>query len=373
VNILHTISGLDVGGAEIFLLRLVTELQRRGATQTVVSLSGRGALAAQFEAAGAAVVGLQLRNPSQGLTAIRRLKGIAQDLKPDAIQGWMYHGNLAASLAHRLAGRPGRLFWGLRCSDMDLADYSLKLRIAVRLGVRMSGGPDVVIANSQAGADVHSALGYASNRMVIISNGVDVDRFRPDQHMRLTVRTELGIPLDAKVAMHVARVDPMKDHAGLLTALSQTQGVFGILIGAGTEQLQLPPSVKALGRRGDVERLLTAGDIIVSPSAFGEGFPNALAEGMSCGLAPVATDVGDSRLIVGETGAMVPRRDPASLAAAIRTMLSWPDRKLHDAGLAARRRIIDQFTLNMAVDRFEELYALRAGKRTSDLPTVAIG
>jgi glycosyltransferase involved in cell wall biosynthesis len=371
VNILHIISGLDVGGAEIFLLRLVTELQRRGATQTVVSLSGRGALAAKFEAAGVTVTGLQLGNPSQGLTAIRRLKGIAQDLKPEVIQGWMYHGNLAASLAHRLAKRPGRLFWGLRCSDVDLADYSLELRISVKFGAWMSSGPDVVIANSQAGADVHSAMGYAPDRMVVVSNGVDVDRFRPDQNTRQAVRAELGIPPDARVVMHVARVDPMKDHASLLTALSQAPGLVGVLIGAGTEQLGLPPSVKALGPRDDVARLLTAGDIIVSPSAFGEGFPNALAEGMSCGLVPIATDVGDSRLIVGDTGVVVPRRDPASLAAGLQTLLSWPDRKLHDAGLAARKRIIGQFTIGTAVNRFEELY--RIGKRASDVPAVAIG
>ena len=133
----------------------------------------------------------------------------------------------------------------------------------------------------------------------------------------------------------------------------------------------MPPSVKALGRRDDVARLLTAGDIIVSPSAFGEGFPNALAEGMSCGLVPIATDVGDSRLIVGDTGAVVPRRDPASLAAGLRTLLSWPDRKLHDAGLAARKRIVGQFTIGTAVNRFEELY--RIGKPPSDVPAVAIG
>jgi glycosyltransferase involved in cell wall biosynthesis len=356
LNILHIISSVDVGGAETFLLRLATELQKRGAKQTVVSLHGRGALATSFESAGTPVIDLQLGGPLQSITALRRLTTLARVVKPDVIQGWMYHGNLASSLAHRFSGKSGRLFWGIRCSDMDLSDYSAQLRMVVKLGAWTSGGPERIIVNSQAGADVHRAMGYSPQRMEVISNGIDVDRFRPDPVTRQTVRAELGIPQEARVAVHVARVDPMKDHANLLAALSQTPGLFGILIGAGTEQLDLPPSVKALGRRDDVARLLAACDVIVSPSAFGEGFPNALAEGMSCGLVPVATDVGDSGLIVGDTGTIVPRRDPTALAAALGGLLAWPDQRWRDASQAARQRIVSLFTLGTAVNRFEALY-----------------
>ncbi|WP_211912640.1 glycosyltransferase [Tardiphaga alba] len=283
---------------------------------------------------------------------------IARDVRPDIIQGWMYHGNLAASLAHTLTSQSGKLFWGIRCSDMDLSDYSMQLRLIVKLGAWTSTGPDIVIANSQAGADVHRVMGYTPRRMEVIANGIDIERFRPDEITRQQIRLELGISPEQKVAMHVARVDPMKDHASLLTALSRVPDIVGVLIGAGTEQLDLPPSVKALGRRSDVARLLTAGDIIVSSSAFGEGFPNGLAEGMSCGLVPVVTDVGDSRLIVGDTGTIVPRSDPEALASALSSLLAWPETRWDEARQSARRRITEFFTLDTASSRFASIYGM---------------
>lgn len=360
LNILHVISGLNVGGAETFLARMVPKLQQRGVNQTVVSLGDRGTLAAQLEAAGVPVVGLQIHNPLRAPQAIARLTTIIHQVKPDVTQGWMYHGDLAAMLAHRLAGRPGRLFWGIRCSDMNLSDYSLQLRTVVRLCALLSNSPDTIVANSQAGADAHRTIGYRSARIEIVGNGIDIEQFRPDPGARQAVRAELGIADNTKLLMHVARVDPMKDHAGLLKALGMVPGLTSILVGAGTERLTLPPSVTALGRRGDVARLLAGADIIASCSAFGEGFPNALAEGMSCGLVPVATDVGDSQLIVGDTGLMVSRRDPVAFAAALRSLMEWPEGKWRDAGAAARARITDSFTLDKAVGRFEALYRTSA-------------
>ncbi len=355
MKILHVISGLGVGGAESFLARLAPKLRQRGFEQTVVSLTGLGVLAGQIEAAGVSVIPLQiglLRAPIE----IVRLGNILRTFNPDIVQGWMYHGDLASALAYKLAGNPGRLFWGIRCSDMDLSGYSLQLRTVVRLCAAMSATPDMVIANSQAGADVHRKMGYTPQRMEIIRNGVDIESFRPDPEARRAVRTELGIPDSAKVLIHVARVDAMKDHAGLLAALESVPGLTGVLVGAGTEFLKLPPSVKALGRRDDVARLLTGADIIASSSAFGEGFPNALAEGMSCGLIPVTTGVGDSRLLAEGIGLVVPRSDPMAFADALHTVLSWPDDDRRKAGAAARTRIIDRFTLDKATDCFEALY-----------------
>jgi glycosyltransferase involved in cell wall biosynthesis len=109
-----------------------------------------------------------------------------------------------------------------------------------------------------------------------------------------------------------------------------------LLIGAGTENLLRMPNVLALGRRNEVERLLAAADIIVSSSAFGEGFSNALAEGMACGLPAVATDVGDARTIVGDSGCVVPARNSRALAAAIRMLAQEPAAARGERGMRAR-------------------------------------
>src|SRR5262249_35104087 len=159
---------------------------------------------------------------------------------------------------------------------------------------------------SAAGMESHRALGYRPARSEIVPNGIEVERYKPDAAARANVRRELGIADNAMVLAHVARVDPMKDHAGFLRAMAQLPDVQALLVAAGTEELAATPSVHRLGRRADVPRLLAAADIVVSSSAFGEGFSNAIAEGMACGLPPVATDVGDARIIIGSTGLVVP-------------------------------------------------------------------
>jgi glycosyltransferase involved in cell wall biosynthesis len=340
--VLHIISGLGLGGAERQLVEVTTGLQRRGLTQQVVSLRGRGHYAAELEAAGIPV-------------------NTVRCALPDIIQGWMYHGDLAATALHlALPGRTHRrLFWNVRASNMDSARYGALLR----LHRWFSRWPDTVIVNSEAGARAH---GYPNT--VVIRNGIDTDRFCPDPIARACLRCWLGLG-DEVVALHVARVDQMKDHATFLAAMSRLPGIKGLLVGAGTTDLTCPPNVRALGVRHDVEKVYAAADIVVSSSAFGEGFSNALAEGMSCGLVPVATDVGAAALIVGDTGLLVRPRNPVALADAVeaaRSLLVRPRNPVALAGaveaarsysgLRARRRIVKLFGRDRAIYTYARLY-----------------
>jgi glycosyltransferase involved in cell wall biosynthesis len=116
------------------------------------------------------------------------------------------------------------------------------------------------------------------------------------------------------------------------------------------------PNLRRLGQRGDMPRLLAASDIAVSSSAFGEGFSNAIAEGMAAGLPVVATEVGDARIIIGETGLVVPARDPERLAAAIGRLAGEPPEALRARGACARQRIEREFPLSRAAESFRHLY-----------------
>jgi glycosyltransferase involved in cell wall biosynthesis len=192
--------------------------------------------------------------------------------------------------------------------------------------------------------------------MAVIYNGIDTARFQPDPALRASQREQLGIPADALVAIHVARVDRMKDHDTFLQAMAGLPNVFGLLVGAGTDQLVIPRNVRALGFRSDTPSLYPLADIVVSSSAFGEGFSNAVAEGMSAGLVPVATDVGDACHIVGDVGRLVPPQAAPALQEAIATLarLSPTDRAAQ--GRRARQRIIDNFALDRAINAFSSLY-----------------
>jgi glycosyltransferase involved in cell wall biosynthesis len=353
-RVLHIISGLGVGGAETVLTQLAAALAARGMAQHVVSLSGAAPLAARLEAGGVPFTRLDLARPAGLAVALPRLIGLTRRFRPDVIQGWMYHGDIVATLVHWVTPgrRNRRLMWGVRCSDMDLDRHARLIRTEALL----SRSPDILIANSAAGAAAHLVHKYRPRRLEIVANGIDTERFRPDVLQRDVQRAALGISADQRVAINVARVDPMKDHAGLLDAVRQLPDLLLLLVGAGTEALDLPANVRAFGVRDDIPALLNAADIIVSGSAFGEGFSNALAEGMSASLVPIATDVGDARLIVGETGTVVPPGHPNALRDALGALLALSDDNFAERSVAARSRIVGEFAINHMVDGFAALY-----------------
>jgi glycosyltransferase involved in cell wall biosynthesis len=354
IDVMHVISGLGTGGAETMLVQLAAALRARGVSQHVVGLGPQTELADDLRAAGVDLTVIGARS-AWSLPSARRLLRAVNEWRPRIVQGWMYHGNLAASLGHNLCQgrRSRRLFWNLRASNMDVRRYG---RI-IRLSALLSPQVDVVIANSEAGMEFHRGRGFAPRRLATIANGIDTERFRPDPQARHEVRAALGIADDAVVVLHVARVDPMKDHGSFLAAMAQVPSLVGLMAGEGTQQLSGPANVWGLGLRRDILRLYAAADIVASTSAFGEGFSNAVAEGMSAGLVAVATDVGDIRRIVGETGWIVPPGDPGRFAVALGEAAALPESELRRRGMAARERVEANFTLAQAADSFARLYA----------------
>lgn len=352
-RVLHVITGLGVGGAETMLARLAAMAPTEMLDQRIVSLTPGGAVRAGMDPSMVSDLGMARALPSP--LAILRLARMIRDFRPDVVQGWMYHADLMATLALFLSGRRRQtaLCWGVRCSDMDTSRYSAKLKLIIAACARLSPLTDAIVANSAAGREVHQSLGYQPSRFEIIPNGIDTDCFAPDPSGREAARTALGLASDAQVVAHVARVDPMKDHAGMLKAMERLPDIHCLLIGTGTESLTKAPNIHGLGCRQDVPALLAAADVIVSSSAFGEGFSNALAEGMACGLPAVATDVGDARVVVGPAGIVVPPGDPAALAEAMASVLA----RREVLSPLARAHIAGNFSMEKVIRRFADLYA----------------
>jgi glycosyltransferase involved in cell wall biosynthesis len=361
-KIVYVTTVLRTGGAEAMLTRLVTAQPAVGDEITVVALLPAEAYVERLRAAGVTVIELNFKSPGGLMFGLLRIARLIAGSRPDIVQGWMYHGDIAALIALTLSGRRRRtqLIWSIRCSDMDLRHYRLGLRLVVKACTMLSRWPNLITANSTAGLKSHLRLGYRPRRAEVVLNGIDTDEFRPAAGARAAVRRELGLADDAIVLAHVARVDPMKDHGSFLAAMAKLPELRALLIGAGTEYLPAADNIIRLGRRSDVARLISAADIVVSSSRFGEGFSNALAEGMACGLTAIATDVGDAKLIVGDTGHVVPVEDPAALAAAIRALAQDLAQETAAARAAraakTRARIVDNFTMGRAIERYAELY-----------------
>lgn len=356
-TVLHVIPGLGLGGAESMLVNLTTAPGQQ--TRPIVAdlLSG-GENAAKLRAAQVPLFELGAAGAVGFAAAVRRLAHLIRERKPRVIQGWMYYGDLTATLALRLSGRwrQTRLYWGVRCSDMEVSRYGMPLRLSIAACRRLSNAPEAVVANSEAGRQAHRDLGYRPQFFEVIENGVDTEQFRPDREARQAARKVLGISATAKVVILPARVDPMKDHDNFLASLDRLPKVTGLAVGLGTETLPARPNLKALGPRTDMLALYNAADLVVLSSAYGEGFSTVLGEAMACGRPGVVTDVGDAARILAGTGSVVPPRDPAALAAAIEAFFALPASEFSARGESARARMVEDFALERAVRRFESLY-----------------
>ena len=100
------------------------------------------------------------------VSGLHRLARLIADRQPDIVQGWMYHGDLAALIALGLSGRRRHdaLVWSIRCSDMDLTRYGLGLRLWSKACAALSRSARSVTANSAAGLEAHLGLGYRPRR-----------------------------------------------------------------------------------------------------------------------------------------------------------------------------------------------------------------
>jgi glycosyltransferase involved in cell wall biosynthesis len=340
------------------LASLVTSRFRADVTHAVASLIPGGAYASLLRGAGISVTELAIGPWPPNPWPVATLARLIRRTQPHIVQGWMYHGDLIATLGVMLSGRrrQTKLAWTLQCSPMDTRQYRRQLRMVVRVCAALSRRADVVISNSEAGLAGHVALGYRPRRACVIHPGIDTERFRPDRESARSVRQELGLPAEAPVVAHIARLDPMKDHACLFKAMERLAAVHFLAIGLGTETLPRHPTLHRLGERVDVERLLTACDASVSSSAFGEGFSNSVAESMAVGVPVAATDVGDTRTILGDTGHLVPPGSPQQLADAIRHLLGESPEARRARGARARTRVVTHFGRPRMVNEFTALY-----------------
>src|SRR5262249_43569866 len=204
---------------------------------TIVSLLPAEAHMERLSAGGVTVVELRFDKAGGIATGLFKLASLIAERRPDIVQGWMYHGDLAALVALVLSGRrrQTRLVWSIRCTAMDWRGYGVGLWLVVKACALLAGWAGVGKADAGGGVKSHLALGYRPRRAEVVANGIDVDEFRLDAAARRAVRTELGIADDAIVLAHVARVDAMKDHGSFLAAMVGLPDLSAILVGAGTE------------------------------------------------------------------------------------------------------------------------------------------
>ena len=315
-------------------------------------------------------VALGLREGASLLSALKALRKILGTFQPDIIQGWMYHGNLVASIASGLAPGSPSVYWNVRQTLYDIDHEKTGTRWIIGLCSLISGRPKAIIYNSSVSCQQHEDFGFSKRSHVVIPNGFDLLTWRPDTNGAIETRRSLGIAGSAVVIGHVARFHPMKNHESFVKAavnlLSENAECEVVLAGLGVtpdnEALNslVPDSLKPrfhwLGERRDVLQLMQCFDVFCLSSAWGEAFPNVLGEAMATGTPCISTDVGDSRYIVGDTGTVVQANDQDALVGGLQKLVSMSVALRNERGMEARGRIQKLFALEAVINDYSRLY-----------------
>jgi glycosyltransferase involved in cell wall biosynthesis len=371
VKILHVITNLTLGGAEGVLYRLISA-SPPNIEHVVVSMVGGGYFGPRLRTAGVHVHTLDMPGGRLTIRGVLKLRRLIVNTRPDVVQTWMYHADLVGGLVARWAGVQS-VVWGIRNSTLDPDQSSLSARVAARICAFLSNWiPAAIACCSGQAASVHQAIGYCAEKFTVIPNGYDLSRFMPDPEAGKRLRLEWGIQPDQALIGMVARWDRQKDHDNLLRALAQFKDHGAMfrcaLVGTGMDrnnailvskidQLGLTDRVILAGRRDDIPAVMNALDLHVLSSAYGEAFPNVVAEAMACGTPCVVTDVGDAALIVGPAGWVVPPQDAEALARGIQQSLAAVGAKgAAVLGQNCRARIEENFGLEKMVAAYVRLW-----------------
>jgi glycosyltransferase involved in cell wall biosynthesis len=349
---------LEYGGAERQLVELAKGLHNAGHRVTVLTFYPHGNLEAELLSAGVPLQSLNKKGRWEILPFYLRCIKYIRTSETKLLYAFLGVPCIIGLLA-RLIFPQFRIIWGVRASGIDLARYDWLTRASYLLECRLSRYADLIITNSDAGRQYALSNGFPGNKTIVIPNGIDTERFRPDPAQRNSVRAEWSIPHSDILIGIVGRLDPMKDHPLFLQAariISQKYDyVSFVCIGNGPEPYEkelktltyaaeLGSKLIWAGAKEDMTAVYNALDILVS-SSYTEGFPNVIGEAMSCGVPCVATDVGDSRLIVADTGFIVPPKEPELLAEKLVEMIERIRKHGHDSA-ATRQRIVDNYSVS---------------------------
>jgi glycosyltransferase involved in cell wall biosynthesis len=360
LHVLFLVRQLGTGGAERQLIALAGGLVAAGHQVTIVTMYAGGAL----ETSAQSLVGARYRSLARrgrfDVRSLVTLRSIVRSSRPDLVHAYMSGANELAQIVSTVSRTP--CVWGIRVSDQDFREYSVFRRLVFHSGVWLNRLAALNIANSHAGRAWHVKRGYRANCFVVVPNGIPADRFRFDPVARARWRHQYNVPADSLLCLLPARLDPMKNHALFIRAVGEIAASWGEVkaaspvfaaVGDGeTASLralaaEIAPlaQIRWLPATSDVVAMYSAADVVVSASRFGEGFPNVIGEAMACGRVVVATECGDSSLVIGDCGFVAAQGDAAAFTNQLALALSLTFDKRAELGARARERIEREFSV----------------------------
>ncbi|MBC8289474.1 MAG: glycosyltransferase [Planctomycetes bacterium] len=374
-RVLLLIPTLDRSGAEKQLTLLATGLSRDFPDEfevDVACLTRGGPYQAELEAAGVSVTVLGKRFRFDPF-ALRRLKKLIQEKRPDILHTWLFAANSYGRLVAGKQGSPGpKVIVSERCVDTWKASWQLWL------DRKQIPRTERLIGNSQAVVDFYRKLGVPDEKLLVFRNGIELPTDLSDESL-LKLREEFGIAESSKIIGFVGRLAPQKRLKDLLWSFelvcSHDLDVHFVITGDGPQRSELERFAKQIrvhdrvtftGHRDDAASIVAMCDLFWLASDF-EGQSNSLMEAMASARPVIVSDIAPNRELVSheETGLVVPVTDRAEFAkAAVRLLGDEP--LAARLGVAAQEQMANEFSVRQMIESHAELYRTVAGAETKN-------
>lgn len=370
VKVLHVVIGLDVGGAELMLTRLVlSHSDQNGIDHVVVSLTSKGVLAERLEANNVKVIALGISSFMNLPKGILKLWRTLRLLKPDLVQTWLYHADFLGGLVARVAGVK-KVIWSVRSTDITKGGSKATLLVRWMCARLSKVIPTTILFAANTSREAHEELGYDDARARVIPNGFDVASLKKKALSDVSVRCEFGIDDSYRTIISVGRFHPVKDHKTFIQAAAMLADKYDdlrfVLLGRDVDSTN-PDLVSLLQNTGKQDLFYLCGQRSNVPSAlFGcdifclhsvtEGFPNVLGEAMALGLPCVTTDVGDAAYLLDQPSLVASAGDAKSLFKRLDILLAMTSEERQAIGDAAASRVVENFSMDKISSTYFWLY-----------------
>lgn len=367
-KIVHIIIGLNIGGAELMLKRLVLHSQKKGNFHhEVISLTDLGLIGKDLKEAGIRVYTLNMRSALSIFSIYFSLRKLLKEIKPEVVQTWMYHSDLIGGLAAKSVG-VDNIIWGIRNTELDSNSGIIKKIIRKACALLSYKIPNKIICVASRAKTVHSNIGYCKEKILVIPNGFDINRFKANDEIRYIYRNELKISDDKLVIGNIGRFTPAKNQVNFIKAclILLEKGYNFNVIMAGRdislnnieirELIGDNKNFKLVGEIDQPEAFYNAIDVFCL-SSITEGFPNVLGEAMATKRICLTTDAGDAKEILGNCGYHINDFTFDEIAKSIEiNILSKEHYNLKTIGERARLEVVKKYSLEKIVSDFENLY-----------------
>lgn len=367
MKIVHVMTGLEVGGAEMALARLIKTSKSSPVTHAIISLNSSGEMGSVFAEMNVKVYALDFK--SNSFSAFYNLVKIIRTENPDVVHTWLYHADLIGGIAAFMAGC-SNVVWSLRTLAERKHNRRTTKAVVKVCAILSHVMPKKIICVGMSVKSSHIALGYSQRKMQVIPNGISVDEKKPKQNALFSLKEQFGIPSDHCVIGTVGRFNEVKGQKYFVDAsryinAGNSDFVF-LMVGRGCDpqNAMLMSWIHStgnshkfilMGEQRPIDDYLHVMDLYVSPSLI-EGFPNALAEAMSQRKLCVATDVGDSALLLGKFGKLVRPGSAIAISEGINGLLNLTFQKKTEIREAARLRIVNNFTEETCFLEYKKMY-----------------